>query len=188
MGYLRCTDANGETIVPQALLKTSVTGNVRRYMCLATEQGYTFHRFYLGITAMRLQPQVTGFGYVANFYGDDMVQQQIASLGYSLWITPDQVVQRSTTVYKDTLTLSLRNFPIAKCGETPVYASVMLTLQDGTVIESAVSSYSMRQMVETVAQSFDGFTAAQKLAVKTMCEKYATMADWNISKILLWEE
>ena len=188
MGYFRCTNSDGQLVQPQSLLKTSITGTVRRYMTLATDQGYTFHRFYLGITAMRLQPQVTGFGYVANFYGDSMVQQQIASLGYSLWITPDRVVQKTTTQYKDTLTLSLRNFRIPQYGETPVHAKVMLTLQDGTVIESAVSSYNMRQVVEAVAERFDSYDTVAKQSVKTMCEKYATMNDWNISKILSWNE
>ena len=48
-----------------------------RYMAIPSEQGYSFHRFYLAITHLNLKPSVAGIGYKAGFYGDDLVKAQL---------------------------------------------------------------------------------------------------------------
>ena len=46
-----------------------------------------------------------------------------------------------------------------------------------------------RQTVEQINVAFAQYTAAQKLAVKAMCEKYETIkAGWNVANILAWTE
>ena len=66
-----------------------VTGEVRRYLTIADETGYTAHRFYVGITHLNLKPGVDGVGYKAVIAGDDAVLAQIANFGYKLWVTED---------------------------------------------------------------------------------------------------
>ena len=68
----------------QTQFKTDVTGQVRRYMAIADDNGYTFHRFYLGITHMSLKPGANGVGYKAVFYGDEMVLSRVTGYGYTL--------------------------------------------------------------------------------------------------------
>jgi len=162
--------------------KTDTTGAVHRYMAIADEEGYTFHRFYLGITHVSLAPNVTGFGYRAEFYGDEMVQDQIASIGYNLWLTEDRVVSR-TTAFKNVLTLRLKNFDVANYGETPVNACVTMTLTDGTVIESATTSYSMRQVVEQINQSYASFDNAKISAIQAMIANNPVMESWKVENI-----
>ncbi len=187
-GCFLCLDADGSTIVPQRQFKTSITGTVRRYMAIEGLGGYSFHRFYLGITDLSLKPHVTGFGYRAQFYGDEMVQSQLSNMGYSLWLTEGHTITRTTGTFKNQLTLLLKNFQVESHGTIPVHAKVFMTLNDGTVIESETTAYSMCQMVQAIAASFDSFETAQKQAVKAMCEKHPVMADWNISQILTWTE
>ena len=164
--------------------KTDVAGQVKHYMAITEADGVSFHRFYLGITNINLIPSVTGFGYKAEFYGDAKVQTQIQSIGYNLWITEDIAVSRAAD-FKNVLTLRLKNFDVVNYGETAVHAQVVMTLKDGTVVESSEAAYSMRQVVETVAANFASFTDAQQQAVKDMCKTYETaMTGWNIANIL----
>lgn len=188
VGYFLCLDADGTAIIPQRKFKTSITGTVRRYMAIEGLSGYSFHRFYLGITDLSLKPDVTGFGYRAQFYGDEMVQSQLSNIGYCLWLTEGHAITRTTGTFKNQLTLLLKNFQVESHGTVPVHAKVFMTLNDGTVIESETTAYSMCQMVQAIAASFDSLETAQKQAVKAMCEKHPVMADWNISQILTWTE
>ena len=161
--------------------------DAKRYLAVKEGNGVSFHRFYMGITKLSLAPAVTGFGYKAEFHGDEAVQTQIASVGYKLWITERVVVNR-TADFQNVLTLRLKNFDVKNYGETAVNASATVTLQDGTVIESAVTSYSMRNVVERVSIDFAGYETAQKQAVQTMCNTYATaMTGWSIANILAWK-
>ena len=179
IGYFSCTDENGNAIVPQSLY-TAV--DAKRYMAIETENGYTFHRFYFGITKLSLVPSVVGFGYKAEFYGDDMVQTQIKSVGYNLWLTEDWVIEHSAA-FKNTLTLRLMNFDVENYGETPVNACACITLKDGTVIESAVVSYSLRQMVEYVNASHTDVDIAKLDMVRDMIAEYTVMQRWLVENI-----
>ena len=152
-------------------------------MAIETEDGYSFHRFYLGITNVSLAPNVTGFGYKAEFYGDEMVQQQIASIGYNLWLTEGHVANRTIEGFRNSLTLQLKNFDVGNYGETPVNASVSITLADGTVIESSVTSMSMRTMLENINAQYDKYSDVQLSAVKAMIEKYAIIKSWDTENL-----
>ena len=179
MGYFNCVDENGKPIAPESLC-TMADG--KRYMTIGTDDGYTFHRFYLGITNVSLAPSVTGFGYKAEFYGDEMVQSQIASIGYSLWLTEDIVLSR-TAAFQNQLTLRLKNYNVNSYGETPVNAKVYMTLKDGTKLESAVHSYSMRTILETINAEYAGYSAQQLAAIQAMVEKYAVIKDWDTANL-----
>ena len=179
MGTFLCTDAQGNAIVPQAHVKNA---DLKRYLTIQTENGYTFHRFYLGITHVSLAPSVTGFGYKAEFYGDNMVQAQIASIGYKLWLTEDLVVCRSAA-FKNNLTLRLKNYDVENFGETFVNANVFITLNDGTVIESVVSAMSMRQMLEQINTDYRVYSQTQLDAIKAMIEKHPVIKNWETENL-----
>ena len=69
-------------------------------------------------------------------------------------------------------------------GETKVYGQVYVRLADGTVIESAVYSYTLRSLVEQVAANASGFSQAQLDALKTMLQKNPEATeDWNIDPL-----
>ena len=61
-------------------------------------------------------------------------------------------------------------------------------MKDGVVYSSNIVSYSMRNMLEMVDDTFDTLTVAQKRAVTAMCSLYEAVKDWDITKILTWVE
>jgi len=169
--------------------KTDVTGNTLRYMAIADENGYTFHRFYVGITKLSLRPGDTGFGYKARFCADPDVLAQIDSFGFTLRLSGmDKVVTESLT--GSTLdssreySLLLKGFDVENHGQTPVNAEAFLKLKDGTTVTSATCSYSLRTMLERINAQFDTFSQAQKEAVLSLVTRYeAIMKNWAIGNI-----
>lgn len=174
------------------LVKTEKTqiGSVKRYMTITTDEGISFHRFYMGITHMSLKPGVTGVGYKAAFYGDDLVLNQVKSYGYNLWLDGnDKVTAAKNGAFESgkTLKLCLQNYDVEKYGTVAVNAEVFLVLKDGTVITSSAYSYTLKGLLEKIAEDVSGFTAEQMSALQTMCQNNAdAMADWQIDSILNW--
>jgi len=179
MGYFSCVDENGKVIVPESLYTTE---DMLRYMTVGTDDGYTFHRFYLGITKLSLDPIAVGFGYKAEFYGDELVQSKIDTIGYNLWLTEDRVISRSIK-FKNMLTLRLNNFDVENYGEVPIYACVVITLIDGSAIESTITSYSMRQVVEKINESYENLNTDELFAVRNMIAHHSTMLFWSVGNI-----
>ncbi len=183
----KLTFADSATGTPVAHWKNE---NLKRYMTIKNEDGsYSFHRFYIGVTSMNLKPGVTGVGYKATVAGSDEVLAQIESYGYKFWITEDNVAvgTKAGTQLENmtTVTARIQNFDVENYGETPINGCVFIELKDGTVIESTVSYFTLRQMIERINNSTESFTTAQLSALKAMCEKYAdAMADWEIGHIM----
>ena len=184
------TDSYGNTtgvlncgVIPVKEFKTELTGSIRRYMAVETESGYTFNRFYMGITKTSLQPDVVGVGYRALFMGSDAVKSQVASYGYSLHLDGLNGITRTKDGFESgkELTLRVRNYDVVNYGETKLYATVILTLTDGTVIESAEYEMTLKDLVESVNANIDRYTSAQILAVQTMLANYEL--NWNMDKI-----
>jgi len=169
--------------------KTDVTGKMRRYMAIADDTGYTFHRFWMGITHMNLKPGVDGVGYKAAFYGDEMVQTQVTGYGYTLWLGENgqklTAGKEGTFVSGQSVTARLQHFDVANYGETPVYGQVYLTLKDGTTVVSSETSFTFRNLVEQVAASADSYTESQLSALRNMLLRFEnTTNGWNVDAIL----
>ena len=170
---------------------SQITGNyaadyknadAKRYLAVKEDSGLSFHRFYVGITNISLAPSVTGFGYKAEFYGDSKVQAQVESIGYNLGLDGYQAITRTTQTFKNVLTLRIKNFDVANFGETAVNAKAVITFKNGPVQESAESSYSLCQVVESVAKSFGPYSMAQKEAVRAMYQRFeSTISKWDVS-------
>ena len=168
--------------------KTDVSGKIRRYMAIADENGYTFHRFWLGVTHINLKPGVDGVGYKAAIYGDEQVQAQVTGYGYTLWIGENgkklSAGKEGSFVSGKTVTARLQNFDVASYGEETIYGSVYLTLQDGTTIESTSCSYTFRNLVEQIAANASSYTDAQLSALRGMLERFeSTTSRWNIQNL-----
>ena len=168
--------------------KTDVSGKIRRYMAIADDTGYTFHRFWLGVTHINLKPGVDGVGYKAAIYGDEQVQAQVAGYGYTLWIGENgkklSAGKEGSFVSGKTVTARLQNFDVASYGEETIYGSVYLTLQDGTTIESASCSYTFRNLVEQIAANASSYTDTQLSALRGMLERFeSTTSRWNIQNL-----
>ncbi|MBR5570783.1 MAG: SGNH/GDSL hydrolase family protein [Oscillospiraceae bacterium] len=185
MGYFNCVDAQGNTVAPEAHLRSYKNGTVKRYLSILTEDGYTLHRFYAGITKQSLAPSVTGVGYKAEFYADEMVLERVDSIGYDLWLEGYSAVSRSTA-FKNALTLRVNNFDVENFGETNLYATAFITV-DGEKIASSEYCLTFRQVVETVNANFAAYSKDQKVQVQEMVKaNQSAMTGWEIANILRW--
>lgn len=190
MGIFNCTDENGQEIAPEKLVY--VTAPVReqpmRYMAIRDEQGWSFHRFYLGITHTSLQINNLGLGYKATFCGDDMVAMQMDSYGYKLQLGKGRVVEFwkgvENFVSGKTLTLRVKNWNVEKHGETSLYAQVALKLKDGTVIDSYRCDTSLRRVVEAVNNQIASYGYQTKQALQALIQSHPTMQNWAVEDIV----
>ena len=172
----------------QTQFKTDVTGQVRRYMAIADDNGYTFHRFYLGITHMSLKPGANGVGYKAVFYGDEMVLSRVTGYGYTLWVGENgeklSAGKEEAFVSGKTVTLRLQNFDVENYGEEKIYGQVYLKLADGTSVESSNYSYTLRGLVESIAEDLSGYNADQLQALRDMLLRFeSTVSGWDIDSL-----
>ena len=161
------------------------TQTLKRYVAIKDNNGYTFHRFYMAITHMNLRPNVNGVGYKAVFYGDEQVRSQVAGYGYTLWVGENgkklSVGKDGSFISGKIVTARLQNVSIMSYSEVPVYGQAYLTLKDGTTVESAACSYTLRSLVEHIAANTKSFTTTQLNAVKAMLAPYAALTSkWNI--------
>ncbi len=188
MGRFSCVDEDGKAIVPVSHFKSDLTGSAKRYMAISTDSGYTFHRFYLGITKLSIRPGDTGFGYKAKVCGDKMVMSQLEGFGFRLNLAGNDTVVTKTITSPEMgreYSLLLKNFQIRQFGETPVNAEVFLTLKDGTEIVSSPVSYSMKTMLQMVCTMLSDFESSQIQALKDMCQPYrSVMKDWGVDALV----
>ncbi len=183
LGYFTCVDEQSVPIIPNHEYQPKVKGTILRYMTIPSEQGYSFHRYYLSIDTLSLVPAQTAFGYRAIFKGDDMVKGYVTSVGYKLWINENHVVCRDLPGFKSDLSLRLKNFDVTHYGETAVNAKVTITLPDGTVFESTPRRCSMRTMIEEINEKYQELTGDQLTALQAMLAKYPITKTWNTENL-----
>ena len=193
MGYFSCVDVNGEAVVPVSQFRSYKSSSVKRYVTIETENGYTFHRFYMGITKQSLRPSVTGVGYKAVFYGDDMVKSVMDennAYGYSLRLEGFNDVTatkaRDAFVSGEELTLRVQNFDAQNYGQTNLYAAVWVKL-NSELITSTECSMTLRQLVETINEKYKSFTDTQLQAIRDMIAANPIMESWQIQNIMIQE-
>ena len=187
MGLFLCVSGDGATVEPLLHHKSDITGTVKRYMTVQTEEGFSFHRFYLGITHMTLRPTVSGVGYKAVFYGDDLVQSMVNSFGYSLCLEGGKTVEATMpgTEFESgkTVTLRIDQFDAQNYGETNLHASAKLQLQDGTVIESTTCTMTLRGLMEQLNNV--SLTDQQREAIAQMIEAQPIIKTWDVENLVL---
>lgn len=188
IGYFNCVDGNGDAVVPVTHFKSDITGSIKRYMAIQDHNGYSFHRFYLGITHQNLRPVTGGVGYKAVFYGDDMVAASLHSYGYTLAIgnhEPKTVTKAANSfISGKTVTLRIDNYDVEHYGETNLSACVMLKLNDGTVIESAQCAMTLRSMLEFLNINNTTLSIDQLNVIEEFVKKYAIIETWGVNNLL----
>ena len=188
IGYMNLVDENGNEIDPVSHFNSDITGTTKRYMAIKDENGWSFHRFYLGVTHMSLKPTTTGVGYKGVFYGDRMVAANLGSFGFTLQLQGNDPVTVTLAADKfvsgKTFTLRIDNFDVERYGETALLACATLQLSDGTVIQSTAASMTMRSLMEQLDTVADTLSEAQLTTIKAMIEKYAIIKSWKVENLI----
>lgn len=186
IGYFTCVDEKGNAVVPETQFKSNITGSVKRYMAIMDENGYSFHRFYLAVTHKTLRPDTAGVGYKAVFYGDTMVIANLQGFGFHMQLGENdpKLVTKSAIVSGNTVTLRIDNYDVAVYGETELYASAVLILKDGTVIESTKCTMTLRSLLETISADAYRFSSGQLQAIAGFIKKYPIIATWEVDNLI----
>ncbi len=190
VGVLTATVTEGGQIVKHCMTTEEQFGAIHRYLTVAKDGSYTFHRFYLSITNLTINPATYGIGYKAEFYGDDTVKAQLAqanAFGYQMWIEGNKKLTRAYDSdqfgEKTKVTLRINHFLDPAKDEAfnqeraniPVNASVFITLASGEVIETDAASYSFKDITELAANQYENYNAQQQAALDQLGQQFNGM-------------
>jgi len=185
-GYFNCLDEDGEWIVPEFFWQDGE----KCYLTVSDDYGYSFHRFFLGITYMSLEPAAVGLGYKAELYGDDTVMAQLAetnAFAFRLQLEGYNSVyryyDRAELVSGQTIPLRIRNYDVEDYGEHTLYAQVSITLSDGTVIETEETGLTFRWLAEQVDANYQAYTEAQIAQFKALLEQFDVVKTWSLPNL-----
>lgn len=187
IGYFNCVDGNGEPIVPERIC----TVGEKQYLTIHTDAGYSFHRFFVGVTHMSLNAEAIGVGYKSAVCGDEMVFGELAAANaftFRLQLEGYNPVyryfDRDELTDREPITLRVCNYDVDGYSETPLSAQVSITLADGTVIEAEEVSFTFRWLAEEVDANYTDYTPEQLAAFKAMLEKFAIVKTWKIPNLI----
>ena len=187
IGSFRCVDETGADIVPVREFKSGITGQILRYMAIPGDNGYSFHRFYLGVTHISIQPSTEGVGYKALFCGDEMVAGELASYGYRLWFDGyrnyDAEKGGQDFVSGKYVSLRITGYDVENFAEEPLHAFATMTLKDGTEICSAEYCTTLRDMMERVSDQAGALDKDQRQALAEFIERHPIMKNWNTGNL-----
>ena len=172
--------------------------NAKRYLATASDDGYTFDRFYVGITSVSMNPFTGEIGYKSAVGGNENVKAALAdedAFGFSVKLEGGEPV--ITALGKDEFvtgsagnkkSLTIEN-QLEAVNEDPtladlkVSATVFIKLASGETIESAEYAYSIVDMFKLVDGSFDSMSASAKASLKKLYDANTVMKDWDLPNI-----
>lgn len=163
----------------------ALTGQVYNYMAIQTGDGWTFNRYYVGITHISLDTAQLGLGYKAVLKGNALIQQQLDSFTYTLSLEGGKTVNYTTDTIRDNgeVTLRIKNWHVDTHGQTPLSAYVTIVL-DGAAIYSTTQTTTFRHTVEYINNNHTLFAAAKLAAVKDMIQTHDIMLTWDVENLL----
>ncbi len=197
IGYFNCVDPQGNIITPASHIKTdsATYGSIKRYLAVENEFGWSFHRFYFGVTHVSLRPENGGVGYRATFAGDTMVKAALLeNNGFGLEISLNSDFSGSTTagfnasafasegksvtkrvLLSNVVTTSMTTSTQVTNANSPVYVRTYLKTADGTTITSSQISYSLKDVLEQLDEEYNTLDAARKLLLQQFYKNFRAL-------------
>lgn len=180
------------------------------YLMVSEEDGTSFHRVNLQLTAMTLRAEQAGLYYKSNFAGDQVVARHVDTFGVALsvkevpeadnletlckysWFDNFQsgengnLNENTSTLLKNVMKPTNSDFMNNGNASKLIFGRAYVKLNDGTYLFGAHAARTFRQQVEDVNDILKSLTPEQKTAVKDMCGAYIDVVrGWAISDILL---
>ena len=186
VGYFTCVDELGNPIVPERICDK----NGKQYISVYADEQYSFHRFFVGVTHMSLEPEVVGLGYKSVVYGDEMVFAELADSRAFIFRVQ---LEGYNSVYRyfdscelnsgDPIALRIRSYDVENYSEHNLYAQVSLVLNDGTVIETEQVALTFRWLTEQVNANYTDYTEEQLAQFKAMLKQFSVVENWNLQNL-----
>ncbi len=177
----------------------AVTGGIRKYLTIVNEDGtYSFHRYYLGITYLGINPANKGLGVKATFAGTKTIRDMMVAGGFGVvygaeGVTYDTALgeaQIKTEVKfgnagNDAVYTASFIMAGAYTGNdltTPVYFRAFANLGDTTVEGNTIVKVNPTDVLTKINAAWNGdaegyaTTEDQKAAIQAMCAEINTGA------------
>lgn len=159
-----------------------VDANGNRYLVVENEGVYTAHRYAVELTHVSLNPAKDALGYKAQVLGDAVVQANVSSVGFNLWVDGALTVTKTTDA-KQSFSLRLQNILKNNGGETVIYGNAFAVIGGRTVTTSDYGT-TMKAVLKMVNDNWASYDQTQQIAVKTLCDQYMdTVSGWKLSNI-----
>lgn len=186
------------------------------YLMIDEEDGVSFHRLNLDAAGVAVRASCVGMYYQNQFGGDEVIKRNVVAYGAALGAGQEPDFREMTYTRFDDMTTwnvgmdddgnsnNLKNgtilagimgtdntYSINKRNATiKIYSQAYVELIDGTIIKSACSSCSLRELVEGteenpgVDQYWETLTPAQQNAILDLYTSFKlVMQSWNIPNI-----
>ena len=184
----------------------SASGNVvaaRDYL-MVDEEGLSFHKVDLTLTAMSLRAEKAGLYCKSNFGGDEVVAKYVKTFGVAMSIQGEPTAENlnetcryssfagskfATGEATSTLLKGIMKEEHAYLfnkvnAETPVYARAYIQLKDGSYVFGTCESRSLRDQTEAIDYGFAELTDSQKNAAVEMFRSFkSVIKNWDVSAL-----
>ena len=134
------------------------------------------------ITHISLDPAKDALGFKAKVTGD---VSSVTQIGFAFRVNggKEKIYTVTKTPQDGIFTARVKSILAADGGEATLEAYAFVKMDDTQVI-SKTESTSMKQTLQAVDAAWNGYTTAQKNAVKALCEQYKTTVEsWNLDDI-----
>lgn len=189
-GYGKLTDVAGNVVAADGYLQIS-------------EGGISFHKVDLRLTSVTLRPDVAGIYYNGEFFGDEVVAENVKHFGIALRLdkAPDAAYMKTSSAYSwydtfeagaDGNTASgtlLKNIMLKSCttaennkrSQSKIYGSAYIRTKDGHYIFSQSQNSTLKQVTEKADTQWRKLTQTQKNAIKKMYDRFeSVIGTWHL--------
>lgn len=186
-GSFCCTDATGKPVIPQ--LRTESSGE-RHYLAVNTDGAYSFHRFDLALTRVRVVPEEDAISFGIVVRADETVRNSLHSqkaLTLAVRLDDGNALQ----VYKGSdgllcgkpVILKISDYDVDEHGQSQLQIDYSLVGADGSVVYTHTYETSAREIFEILnTKSFsDGILSL----LRAFIEKHLVIRQWNTEN--LWK-
>ena len=184
----------------------SASGNVvaaRDYL-MVDEEGLSFHKVDLTLTAMSLRAEKAGLYCKSNFGGDEVVAKYVKTFGVAMSIQGEPTAENlnetcryssfagskfatgeaTSTLLKGIMKEERAYLSNKVNAETPVYARAYIQLKDGSYVFGNCESRSLQDQVEAISEDFTALNDTQKHAAVELFRSFKTVINtWNVQAL-----
>ena len=172
------------------------------YMQITEDDGISFHRITLQLTAMSLRAAEAGIYFKSDFAGDELVAENVKGFGVALSVrgvptadnlakdckcsafTDFRVENTTSTLLTGVMKLVNPDWINDQNANLNIYGRPYILTNEGELIFGAAAARTFKQQVEAIDTMWSSLSASQKNAIAEMYQKYAGVMDsWNIPNL-----
>ena len=172
------------------------------YMLITEDDGISFHRVKLQLTAMSLRASEAGIYFKSDFAGDELVAENVKGFGVALSVrgipTADNLAKdcrcsaftdfgadnTTSTLLTGVMKLVNPDWINDQNANLNIYGRPYILTNEGELIFGAAAARTFKQQVEAIDTMWSKLSASQKSSIAEMYHKYVSvMGSWNLPNL-----